>query len=133
MHWFRTHIRHGSRLALLALAIQFVLVFGHSHVHAHDTARPQWDSIAQAVDSESGGTGLLASADDQHEPHKHRPLADGCAICVVASLTAAAVFGASPILNLPDAVTFLYRVTDAGFAHGASAHSAFQPRAPPAS
>ena len=31
MKWFRSNIRHGSRLALLALAIQFVLSFGHFH------------------------------------------------------------------------------------------------------
>src|SRR6202011_6376655 len=29
MKWFRTNIRRGSRLALFALAIQFVLSFGH--------------------------------------------------------------------------------------------------------
>ena len=31
MNWFRKHLKHGSRLALLALAIQFVLSFGHFH------------------------------------------------------------------------------------------------------
>ena len=31
MKWFRSNIRLGSRLALLALAIQFLLSFGHFH------------------------------------------------------------------------------------------------------
>ncbi|MGH6751213.1 MAG: DUF2946 domain-containing protein, partial [Bradyrhizobium sp.] len=31
MKWFRNNVKHGSRLALLALAIQFVLSFGHFH------------------------------------------------------------------------------------------------------
>ena len=31
MKWFRSNIKHGSRLALFALAIQFVLSFGHFH------------------------------------------------------------------------------------------------------
>ena len=30
MKWFRSNIRHGTRLALLALAVQFVLSFGHA-------------------------------------------------------------------------------------------------------
>ena len=29
MKWFRKHLKHGSRLALFALAIQFALSFGH--------------------------------------------------------------------------------------------------------
>jgi hypothetical protein len=31
MKWFRSNIKHGSRLALLALAVQFALSFGHFH------------------------------------------------------------------------------------------------------
>ena len=31
MKWFRKHLKHGSRLALFALAIQFALSFGHFH------------------------------------------------------------------------------------------------------
>src|SRR5258705_5472246 len=31
MKWFRSNIRRGSRLALFALAIQFLLSFGHFH------------------------------------------------------------------------------------------------------
>lgn len=127
MQWFRRHIGFGARLALLALAIQFALVFGHSHVHAQ-SAGP----IPDAVVAETGAALSQPPADD-HDHHDHRPLADGCAICVVASLTASAVFSASPILHLPEAVSFLHRVTDAGFTHLDPACTAFQPRAPPAS
>ncbi len=38
MKWFRSNIKHGSRLALLALAIQFVLSFGHFHGVAAEAA-----------------------------------------------------------------------------------------------
>ena len=34
MKWFRSNIKHGSRLALLALALQFGLSFGHFHASA---------------------------------------------------------------------------------------------------
>ena len=32
MKWFRSNIRHGSRLALFALAVQLALSFGHIHL-----------------------------------------------------------------------------------------------------
>jgi hypothetical protein len=31
MKWFRSNIKHGTRLALVALAVQFALSFGHFH------------------------------------------------------------------------------------------------------
>ena len=31
MNWFRKHVKSGSRLALLALAIEFALSFAHFH------------------------------------------------------------------------------------------------------
>jgi hypothetical protein len=31
MKWFRSNIKHGARLALFALALQFALSFGHFH------------------------------------------------------------------------------------------------------
>ena len=34
MKWFRSHIKQGSRLALFALAIQFMLSLGHFHAIA---------------------------------------------------------------------------------------------------
>ena len=38
MKWFRANIKHGSRLALLALALQFGLSFGHFHAGAAQAA-----------------------------------------------------------------------------------------------
>ncbi len=32
MRWFRSNIRRGARLALLALGIQLALTFGHVHL-----------------------------------------------------------------------------------------------------
>ena len=31
MKWFRSNIRHGARLAMFAMLVQFALTFGHSH------------------------------------------------------------------------------------------------------
>ena len=38
MKWFRSNIRHGARLALLALLVQFALTFGHVHGFAAQAA-----------------------------------------------------------------------------------------------
>ena len=43
----------------------------------------------------------------------------------------AVLFTTPPLLQLPQAVEFLYRTTDAEFVHLNSLRIAFQPRAPP--
>src|ERR1700722_1755971 len=58
MKWFRSNIKHGSRLALLALAIQFVLSFGHFHGVAAQAAPALQSGHAQSDPSYTGG--LLA-------------------------------------------------------------------------
>jgi hypothetical protein len=135
MKWFRKHLKHGSRLALFALAIQFALSFGHFHTFA---APPIATGLAQ-VDLDSAGsvaTGVTASEASQ----KQRPVtpdtdrsADACAICAVISLAGNVLFATPPLLQLPQAVEFLYLTTDAEFVHLNPVHPAFQPRAPPAS
>jgi hypothetical protein len=117
MNWFRSNIRHGSRLALLALAIQFALSFGHFHRIAAQTA-PAIQQLSQQAPS---------SQDSDHQR------ADPCAICAVMALANAVLFASPPVLLLPQAVEFLYLTTDAEFAHMGHGSVAFQPRAPPAS
>jgi hypothetical protein len=117
MNWFRSNIRHGSRLALLALAIQFVLSFGHFHGIAAQAA-PAFQQISQQAP---------ANQDSDQRP------TDPCAICAVMALANAVLFASPPVLLLPQAVEFLYRTTDAEFVHLDRSGVAFQPRAPPAS
>ncbi len=115
MKWFRSNIRHGSRLALLALAMQFVFSFGHFHGTAAQAAPAMQQTSQQAP------------SDPEQQSN------DPCAICAVMALANAALFATPPILLLPQAVEFLYLTTDAEFIHLNSARVAFQPRAPPAS
>src|SRR3954462_2167127 len=115
MNWIRRHIRNGSRLALLALAVQVVLSFGHSHASAQ-TAR--------------GGVSIASvqSPGPDHAPgHQPHP-ADDCAICAVMALAGPALAATPPILLLPQAAAFLHVVTDAEFAHLGDLGDAFQPR-----
>ena len=123
MKWVRSHIKHGSRLALLALAVQFVLAFGHFHGGAADAA-PILSTIAHAA------TGPASSSP---QPASDQPPADVCSICAVLALAGTVLFNEPPILLLPQAVDFLYQTTDAEFAHLNSPRRAAQPRAPPAS
>ena len=138
MKWFRSNIKHGARLALFALAVQFALSFGHFHGIAAQAA-PAAQS-GPALSDPLYGNSLPApdavSQPTQPSPTDHdsdRQPADACAICAVMAIANALLFATPPLLLLPQAVEFLYLTTDAEFVHLNSARVAFQPRAPPAS
>jgi hypothetical protein len=139
MKWFRSNIKHGSRLALLALAIQFALSFGHFHSGAAQAAPAIQSGLAQAdsstTDPVQAPDAVTPSARPQpasdHNPDQQSN--DPCAICAVMALANTVLFAMPPLLLLPQAVEFLYLTTDAEFVHLNSAAVAFQPRAPPIS
>jgi hypothetical protein len=119
MNWFRSNIQHGSRLALVALAIQLALSFGHFH-----------GITAQAA------PGISQAAQPQQPASDHdsdRQTNDGCAICAVMAMANAVTFATPPLLLLPQAVEFSYLTTDAEFVRLNAVRVAFQPRAPPIS
>jgi hypothetical protein len=139
MKWFRSNIKHGSRLALVALAIQFVLSFGHFHGLAAKAApalqsgqtqsHPSYarDLLAADAVSQAGQQQPASDRDSDRHPN------DACSICAVMALANAVLFATPPVLLLPQAIEFLYLTTDAEFVHLNSARIAFQPRAPPIS
>jgi hypothetical protein len=140
MRWFRSKIRAGTRLALLALAVQFVLSFGHFHGTAalaapniHAVTAPA--SAAQIADQAKPATKALAADEAQQAPDKsHGDHHDGyCAICAVMSLAGSLITSGPVLLMVPEAYQVLSRTTDAEFSHLASPHGISQPRAPPAS
>src|SRR6266702_976356 len=135
MKWFRKHLKHGSRLALFALAIQFVLSFGHFHASAAPAlatgvTQANLDYTrtlaAKATSSDAAKTQQPSTPDTDHPT-------DACAICAVISLANNVLFATPPLLQLPQAVELPYLTTDAEFIHLNSLHPAFQSRAPPAS
>ena len=126
MKWFRSNIKQGSRLALFALAIQFVLSFGHFHGVAN--AAPAIPSGIAQIDLAANSQPAPAS-DQDSDRHAN----DGCAICAVMAMANTALFATPPSLRLPEAVEFLYLATDTEFVHSNSIRVAFQPRAPPIS
>ena len=137
MNWFRKHLKHGSRLALFALAIQFALSFGHFHGEIARAA----PAIQAALNDADGAVAAAPAAPQVHSetaqqqpsgPDTDRHSAD-CAICAVLSLANNFMFATPPLLELPQAVELLHLTTGAEFAHLGSLHRAFQSRAPPLS
>jgi Protein of unknown function (DUF2946) len=137
MNWFRKHVRTGARLALFALAIQFVLSFGHFHSLAAQAAQPVQAGLTQAdlyraaavADAAGKSAQQQQPSDSDHDQHP----ADGCAICAVITLATNLLFATPPVLQLPQAIELPYLTTEAEFVHLKSARHAFQSRAPPLS
>ena len=139
MNWFRKHLKHGSRLALFALAIQFALSFGHFHGVAAQAAPAIQTNVTDADFAYAAALAAQTAADQVAQkqqpstPDNNQQPADNCAICAVMSLAGNVLFATPPLLELPQAFEFLYLTTDAEFVHLNSMHPAFQSRAPPAS
>jgi Protein of unknown function (DUF2946) len=135
MKWFRSQIKAGSRLALFALAVQFVLAFGHFHSFAAQAAPTIHTGAAQSPAAVHVAAPDAVSQSGQQRPgsdHDH-PSGDPCAICAVMALANTVLFSTPPLLLLPQAVEFLYLTADAEFVHLNSTRVVFQPRAPPVS
>ena len=132
MKWFRSNIRHGARLALFALLVQFALTFGHSHWFAQAAPLAQ-SQLADSAKSVASTDRAAVEKQSPASPDREKPGDDNCAICALVAMAGTVMFATPPLLQLPQAVELLYRTTDAEFVHLNSARTAFQPRAPPAS
>jgi hypothetical protein len=125
MRWFRDHIRRGSWLALVALAINLGLSFGH--IHAIDGKGLQHRLASQIA--------AIAASDDGQTPGTH----DGdpadllCPICVAAGAIAHALSSAPPALPLALAEARIDQTIEHDFGLPQWPRSAFYSRGPPIS
>jgi hypothetical protein len=122
MRWFRDHVRHGSWLALVALAINLAVAFGH--VHALD------GSV-----SERGPTAITAAANGDRS--QHHP-ADGqadylCPICMAAATMGAGLAPAPPALPIAFTISAVDHAIEQDFGIARPQRAAFRPRGPPIS
>jgi len=125
MKWFRSKIKYGSRLALFALAVQFVFSFGHFHgVHRAGPQPPSYPSLPNrrlwTPTACPPPTPLIGPAQPQpasnHDPDQQpkrylrdmRRHGDGETICCSRR---------HHCCLLPQASKFLYQTTDAEFVH----------------
>jgi hypothetical protein len=122
MGWFRGQGRLGAWLALVALALQLGLSFGHIHAEAPDHA----PGLAAATPADPQET-------DQASHHDHGDTADRdyCPCCAILSLLAGAQTGAMSPPAMPVWQTAEVLVPAAGTTRPASIRAAFRARAPP--
>jgi hypothetical protein len=125
MRWFRDTIRQSTGLALIALAMNLVLSFGH--IHALEGPASEHAIVAMAAS--------IPSADDaQKTSHPHDGHPDYlCPICMAASTLANALTSAPPALPLERGNVIADRKIEDVLAAVERSRGAFQPRGPPIS
>lgn len=122
MRWFRSHIRLGSRLALAALAVQFLLTF--SHIDDCDLAPAAAGMMTQVMVD-----GAPAVTPDKNAPIRKSDRT--CPICALIQLAATSTPSAAPVL-LPPTMVGLHRLEmPAVAAIPSSPPALFRARAPP--
>jgi hypothetical protein len=139
MQWLRKHLGHGSRLALLTLAIQYVATFGHFHpLQVHPTEFEATVASVVAAERTTAARDVATAATEDKapgsDPHHPSDAPDICSICAVMALADTALPAAPPVLLPPQQVAALLAPqTDAAFAHLDHVAAGFQSRAPPVS
>lgn len=121
MTWLRAQRRFGSWLALLALALQLSLAFGHVHAEATNPA-----PAMLATDPGGKADPSQSDSDDRHDAHY-------CAIYAVLTLLSSAQIAAAPVVPLPAAVIGADAAFTVEAASVTSTRTAFRSRAPPIS
>ena len=121
MSWVQHHRRHGAMLALIALALQVVLTFGHVHLRG------------------PGGSShrVIAGQASLAHPPLQAPVQipsddDYCAICASIFLASSAFAPAPPQLLVPANFQRVEHCFNAARPLAESPRLAFRSRAPPA-
>jgi hypothetical protein len=118
MGWVRARRRPAGWLALVALAVQLTLSFGHIHAEdfQKDAAPPSLNVTAVHTDP---------------APATPAPDHDDCPICVAAHLTGAAAPPEPPQVAVPVAIAFAWRAAIERGIDQPAMRQPFQARAPP--
>jgi hypothetical protein len=88
MRWFRSNVRSGAWFALIAMALQLALTFGHLHLRGTSAAQ----LAASATITLPDGSSL---------PTKPRLVDENCAVCTLIQMAGAAALVAAVWLLLP--------------------------------
>jgi len=124
MRWFRDNIRQGSWAALIAVAINLALSFGH--VHAID---------GKSLEARAGAlVAAIASQDTDQKPgHRDDGIDYLCPICVASAVMATALAASPPVMAIDFAFSTIDRTIEPVFAVVEPQRAAFQSRGPPLS
>jgi hypothetical protein len=118
MHWIRARLKSSSYAALFALAIQFVICFGHVHLEGIRGHRADVTSIAVP-----GSTSTTDQGSDGVFHH--------CPVCALIHLAGATLIPQLAALPVPIAFDQGVPVATAGFGSAISNPASFSTRAPP--
>jgi hypothetical protein len=118
MRWFRSNVRSGAWLALVAMAVQLVLAFGHLHLRISSAQQ-----VAKAA----------VTLPDGSLPTKQKPriVDEHCPVCTLIQMASTGAPAAAASLPIPDrSIAAPFRV---GIERepGASPPRHFQARGPP--
>jgi hypothetical protein len=122
MRWFRSNIRCGARLALLAFGFQLALTFGHVHLDGVALGKR-----APAVVALHAG---LSSSDPSHKTQGSSDF--DCPICALIQLASTSAPSVAPVLPVPTVFAIVAPTRFAQLQWAASPDFSFQARAPPA-
>jgi hypothetical protein len=122
MRWVRANLRFGAWCALLALAMQFALSFGH--VHLPGTNKGTSALLVQLLAPSTTAPG------DPAKPLK-QIAHDQCAVCASIQLAASVPPAAAPSIELPADPSPAWLAVNTDPALAASPHDSFRARAPP--
>jgi hypothetical protein len=125
MRWFRDHIRQGSWFALVALAINLALAFGHVHAFDGSGAERAGALIAAIAAPQGDGTTPNHPADHQADYL--------CPICMAAAAMGAALAPSPPALPVEFADAPIDHAIEQATAVPRPPRAAFQSRGPPIS
>jgi hypothetical protein len=124
MRWFRANARFGGKVALFALALQFVLSFAHIH--------PEDIYGARATISAAAASAAVAKAEKALPGnHSSKHSDDYCAICATMSLLGNSFVAAPPQLLLPAVFHVVEHADTIATIIVAQRRTSFQSRAPP--
>ena len=119
--WVRRHRRNGAVLALIALALQIAVAFGHVHQHA----------LAQKPHATSAQRAALADTKSHAPAQIPADNDDYCAICASIFLASSAFASAPPQLLVPANFETVEQGFNVARPLADSPRLAFRSRAPP--
>jgi hypothetical protein len=125
MRWFRNTIRQGSWLALIALAVNLGLSFGHFHAIDGKASGRGIAAVAASIASPDDGQ-RQGNSDDSHADYL-------CPICMAATAMASALTSTPPALPLEFANVSINRTIVSVLVLVEPPRAAFQSRGPPIS
>ena len=125
MRWFRHHLKHSASLALIALAINLALSFGHIHLDDLPGGKVMAGVLISALSHQTDG-----QTDKHHAPGDPDDL---CPICMAGATLGTGIAASPPVLHVQFATVAIDHVTQSAPAVLQTQRSAFQSRGPPIS